>query len=284
MFDRADVIYTYDGTFEGILCCIFESFAKKELPQDVVTEDTPQLSFTPTRFIRTDEQKAARVAASLPKRISPDAAELIRLCYFTCLEGKELAMLEFVHKGFEHGRDMMDRLTDDTLYTINKAVKHLGNESHLLKGFIRFSVYQNILVTVIHPKNFVLPLIRDHFCDRYCNESFLIYDETHGMGLVYRPYESRIVPIEDLALDTPDEEEEKYRALWKHYYDTVAIQGRYNPKCRMSHMPKRYWDYMTEFGAPGISKRQRKKQQNRDEPSVPPLRETDAIIPPPAAR
>ena len=28
----ADVVYLYDGSFEGFLCCVFESFAQHELP------------------------------------------------------------------------------------------------------------------------------------------------------------------------------------------------------------------------------------------------------------
>ena len=43
------------------------------------------------------------------------------------------------------------------------------------------------------------------------------------------------------------EEEAFYRRLWKQYYNTIAVEGRYNPKCRMGHMPKRYWTDMTEF-------------------------------------
>ena len=42
-------------------------------------------------------------------------------------------------------------------------------------------------------------------------------------------------------------EELQYRRMWQTFYDTIAIQGRENPRCRMTHMPKRYWDNMTEF-------------------------------------
>ena len=28
----ADVVYLYDGSFEGFLCCVFESFAQHEIP------------------------------------------------------------------------------------------------------------------------------------------------------------------------------------------------------------------------------------------------------------
>ena len=45
----------------------------------------------------------------------------------------------------------------------------------------------------------------------------------------------------------PDETEARYRLLWKRFYDTIAIKERYNPKCRMTQMPKRYWGTMTEF-------------------------------------
>lgn len=46
----------------------------------------------------------------------------------------------------------------------------------------------------------------------------------------------------------PDREEQDFRDLWRVYYNTIEVPGRHNPKCRMSHMPKRYWKYMTEFG------------------------------------
>ena len=45
----------------------------------------------------------------------------------------------------------------------------------------------------------------------------------------------------------PDQAELDYRRLWRRFYDTIAIEERRNPKCRMTHMPKRYWNTMTEF-------------------------------------
>lgn len=263
MLNRADVIYSYDGTYDGFLCCVFESFLKKEMPHAIITADTPQLSLMATKTIATEPDKAARVRAALPRRMGTQAEEQVNLCYLTCLEDKEMTMLDFIHQGFKYGPEVLNRLTDDTVHTIRHAVGHLTGESHLLKGFIRFADYEGMLVSVIHPKNLVLPLLREHFCDRFCNESFVIYDENHGMGLVYRPYEWRIVPIDDLTLREPDENEKRYQALWRKYYDTIAIKARYNPVCRRNHMPKRYWDYMTEFGSTAVQRRIR-----RDLPAV----------------
>ncbi len=255
MLNRSDVVYCYDGTYDGFLCCVFDSFLYKQMPQSIVTADTPQLSLLPVHMVETDAAKAQRVASALPKRMGQEAAGQVGLCYLTCLEEREMVMLDFIRQGLQYGPEVLSRLTDDTVHTLSRAVGRLTGESHLLKGFVRFSDYDGMLIAVIHPNNLVLPLLREHFCDRLCNEQFVIYDENHGMALVYRPYEWRIIPVDDLVLREPDEEELRYQQLWRKYYDTIAIKARNNPKCRMNHMPKRYWDYMTEFGSSAVQRR-----------------------------
>ena len=56
-----------------------------------------------------------------------------------------------------------------------------------------------------------------------------------------------IRPVDDFQMAPPDEKEANYRLLWKRFYDTIAIKERENPRCRMTQMPKRYWNTMTEF-------------------------------------
>lgn len=128
-----------------------------------------------------------------------------------------------------------------------KAVQHLGSEAHLLKGFLRFSDQQGVLVGEIEPKNRVLPLLRPHFCTRYSGEHFLIYDRTHRELLIHQPSRWAILPAEDFAPAPPGQEEVTYRRLWRRFYDTIAIRERENPRCRMTNMPKRFWGTMTEF-------------------------------------
>ena len=270
MLHYPDLIYLYDGSYEGLLTCIFESFARKEIPRDIQVEGQAQLSLSPFYRITTDETKAHRVATSFPTKLGYQVTEFFQMAFLTCLTGKEIFMLRFIHKAFSHGPCVMDMLADDTVHILTKAIQHMTQEAHLLKGFIRFSDYHSFLVTVIHPKNFVLPLLQPHFCNRFSREAFLIFDENHHAALFYQHGKAKILPLTELILQAPDEEEQKYRALWRSYYETIAIKARYNPKCRMSHMPKRYWDFMTEFGAQGISKYEESSPSKRPR-SLPPL-------------
>lgn len=247
MLDRSDVIYQYDGSFDGLLCCVFESYDQQEIPAQILSPGEYQAVLFPIRTIATDEQRASRVMASIPKKMGGAALDFLQHAFLTCLPQKELHILLFLRLGYRHGPSVMSMLTNDVVDALHKAVMHLTKESHLLTGFVRFSVANNALTAVIEPKNCVLPLLAPHFCERYPEESFLIYDKTHGMALIYQPHRHVIMPIDDLQLPEPDQEELAFRELWRLFHDTIAVEGRYNPKGRQSHMPKRYWKYLTEF-------------------------------------
>lgn len=241
------VCYTYDGTFNGFLTCVYESFVNKESPAHFSAPGDVQVSLYPERPVETHPAHAKRVRASLPKRLSPDGSLLATHAFLTCLPEREKHIYDFISLGYEWGPGVIQDLTNDRVLVLNRAVWHLRAEAHLLKGFIRFSEQDGVLAAEIEPKNRVLPLLRPHFCTRYPNERFLIYDRVHREGLFHQSGQWALVPLEALHLDAPDSVERGYRAMWRRFYDTIAIEGRYNPKCRMTHMPKRYWNTMTEF-------------------------------------
>lgn len=244
---RTDIAYMYDGSFEGLLSCVFESYDKKEIPFDILSAEAEQGCLFETKWIESDPVKADRVYRSIPVKISAEAQELVRLGYFTCHPQKALLVLRFLRLGFTHGSKVMNMLTDDTVSALLKAVQHLNSEGHKYMGFVRFSVYDQVLAAVIEPMNRVLPVISDHFCDRFHTESFMIYDKTHGMALIHRPGESKIISVDELTLPEIDETEAAYRHLWKSFYDAIAIRDRCNPRLRMSLMPKRYWGRLPEM-------------------------------------
>lgn len=245
--DQGVVVYTYDGSFDGLMCCVFESYEKNEVPVDVLAEDSPVPYLLPVKRIETNEEKAKRVLASIPKKMGKEALESIRHAFLTCHPKKELLILKFMRLGYSWGPSVMRRLTDDTVHELLSAVQHLKHEAHLYTGFIRFSEANGALTAQIEPKNFVLPLIGRHFCERYPAEQFLIYDRTHGMALLHEGGKLTICSIEAFEQPDPGEEELKFRELWRLFYDTIEIKERHNPRCRMSLMPKRYWSCMTEF-------------------------------------
>ena len=241
------VCFDYDGSYPGFLTCVFESYAHREEAVCFTSPEEDRLTLWPERHVDTDQAKAERVYRSLSKKISPQACRLVTQAFLTCLPERELHMYRFLRLGYQRGADIIRDLTDDRVHVLWKAVQHLGSEAHLLKGFLRFSDQQGVLVGEIEPKNRVLPLLAGHFCSRMAGESFFLYDRTHGELLLYAKGQRRIVPVDHLTLDLPSREELQYRALWKEFFNTVSIRERINPRCQNTFLPKRYRGTMTEF-------------------------------------
>ena len=107
MSDRSVVVYLYDGSYEGLLSCVFESFARKENPIEISVQDTIQTSFYPTRNIDTDLSKAERVKKGICTKMSKEAYELVQLGYFTCHPQKEKLILEFIRIGMQCGLSLI---------------------------------------------------------------------------------------------------------------------------------------------------------------------------------
>jgi probable DNA metabolism protein len=241
-----DIRYLYDGSLPGFYSCVFHSVYAHELPLEIAPDGDAEPSLLPEKYIATDPARALRVRASIPAKISRRALELVETVYFSCLQGKELAMLRFLLLAYRVGPKVTDMLGDADVHRMLGAERHLLGEAHLLRGFVRFADYGGMLGATISPKNFVLPFIAGHFAARLSEEAFLIYDKTHGAALTYRGGAYEITAVEKLEFAAPGETELRYQAMWKRFYDTIAIEERTNPKCRMTHCPKRYWENMLE--------------------------------------
>ncbi|MBQ5346139.1 MAG: TIGR03915 family putative DNA repair protein, partial [Acidaminococcaceae bacterium] len=246
-----DLVYYYDGTWEGWLCCVYESYMAREIPGDVLADGTgtktAEENLFYTKVIKHDMEKSNRVRIGIADKIGRGFLRILQLVFCSCIPHKEEEMLLFTHKGFRYGMGILNMRQDTVVKNVLKGLHELGREVDKWYGFVRFSDVKGILVAVIGAKNNVLPFIATHFCDRYRNEKFMIFDKNHNMALLYRRGERAIVPVEDFTLPDLSEDEKQYRVLWKSYYDAIEIKPRHNETCRRTHMPKRYWDFLTEM-------------------------------------
>ena len=207
-----DTAYCYDGSFAGFLCCVFESYARKEIPAEVCPPEEGQLNF------------------------------------FCTDPGKDLTLLRFVRLCFAQGPRAAQMLGDPDAAAAFALERVVDNEACRLIEFIRFEERDGMLGAVIHPKHRILPLLRGHFCSRLPDESFLIYDAAHGTALLHRDGQVRYLTMERYIPGT-DETELDWQRMWKRFFKALTIEQRRDEKAQMSHVPKRFWQDMCEMQA-----------------------------------
>ena len=240
------IAYRYDGTFAGFLTCVWDAMEGNIEPAAFLLSGGGATLWE-TREPAPDQGRARRLYSALAKRVSPEFQKMIARGFLTCLPEKELDLLALIRRGLREGDRVRLDLSDPVIARVNLALTKMWTEWDHLKGFVRFSDLDGFLVGEIGPKNRVLPLLAPHFAERYSGERLALYDRTHHELFLSHLGRWKLLPAEDFRMDPAGTEEQTFRAMWRKYYQTIAIEGRINPKCQSSHLPKRYRHVMTEF-------------------------------------
>ena len=123
-----EMIYTYDGSFDGLLSCIFDSYAHKEIPTAITCGEEPVLTLFPVRSIPTDSGHAARVLRRL-HQLSPYGEELVRRGYLTCMDDREIRLYRLVAKLLREGPGFLRDFSDETLLALyDSMVEQISGE------------------------------------------------------------------------------------------------------------------------------------------------------------
>lgn len=245
----------YDGTFAGLLTAVFEVYEHKYTTVTIVPDSQRQGNlFGDFITVYTDDAKAARVLAGLRKNLSADMANSIYKSFLSEEVGMENKLLQFIKYAFSTPGAEKNYSHPAVLYVIN-TTKKVHREKHRMEAFVRFQQTQDDLYyAVVEPDFNVLPLILPHFKKRYADQRWMIYDAKRKYGIYYDLQQVTTVEIDftdatgqkkDIA-NVLDEKEELYQHLWQNYFTNTNIKARKNMKLHIRHMPKRYWQYLTE--------------------------------------
>ncbi|MDR3121698.1 MAG: TIGR03915 family putative DNA repair protein [Clostridiales bacterium] len=248
-----DLMYIIDGSFEGLLTSVFEAFKTRRFPAGVHARQAFQQSLCaiPT-IIMTDDQKAGRVRAGILKKLGSLVYEQVWMAYLSNDPERYTKVFRYLALAFRTGRSIADRLAEPAVLDVFSLHRGVSRELNKLMGFVRFSVMENgVQFSEITPENNQIPLLMPHFADRFPDIPFLLYDPRRGLAGIYDAKAWYLADAVGLTLPEYSKDERAFRALWKAFYQAVAVPERKNPRLQMNFMPKRYWRNMTEMRPDG---------------------------------
>lgn len=250
-------IFYYDKTFQGLLCAIFDAYKLKRFPDALLTEGDIAPMFTEYEHqVETVNGKYDRVSAVLQKKLSKFALNQLMCVWFSELPDREMLIFRYIRKVLDTKSSIETNFADPDVLTVKQLAKKVAHERHYIMMFVRFNkTADDIYFSPVAPRYNVLPLVTEHFKDRFANQKWAIYDEKRAYGYYYDLHhitEISLHDAEDFLVNNRvnekymAEDEKQFMQMWQHYFKSLTIKERINPKLQKQFMPKRFWQYLPE--------------------------------------
>lgn len=273
-----NVAYLYDGSVEGLLTAVFLTYAHKERPIDIcpAAHHQPRLG-QEVREITTDFALATRVQRGICRQAGYEAFNVVKIAALAddpttgmavyrfiryCMDARNAADFKQNAKGEALRTQRFDQagcgpallkgsavssILHPAVEPVLKLERFVQNERHHILEFLRFEELEGGLWCArCEPKASVVPLVMDWFAARFNIQPFVIYDKGHHLAGVYEGADWHLVKTDTFTPPPCSANELKMQDAWKRFYNTLAVEARYNPELRRQFMPKRFWKNITE--------------------------------------
>ncbi|SLJ84184.1 TIGR03915 family putative DNA repair protein [Psychrobacter sp. DAB_AL43B] len=258
-------VVLYEPSFEGWLSAVFYVYAHK-LQDDEALQLTAQDCYVPSLIsqstsVATNEDKAERVLVKLNSLLGRSGMRNILWGFLSEKDNIGTTLFQVIKYAIDYpNRLIMDDLGNLNILELVQTVKSVGREKHRMEAFVRFEhTIDDIYFARVEPDLNVLPLIGEHFRQRYQDQHWAIYDISRGFGIYYDKSQSTsscpaalqtITNLDDAVLRNPasihSEDEQRYQRFWQGYFTNVNIKERKNPRLHKQYLPQRYWKYLSE--------------------------------------
>ena len=258
------IVYTFDGTLDGLMTAVFDAFDRHEQPEQLLTKgDALPLFCDTVHEVITDEEKAKRVWTGLEQRLTHQALRSISVSWLSELPEVINPLFNYVCKTFRQPQGAASialNYADPDVLAVTRIGWKVSHEQLRMKQFIRFQKAKDgTYLAVVGPDHNVLPLVVGHFSDRFNDQPWLIYDAKRHYGFYYegtgKPMQitfedESTVPFNlyDGKLDPEllSSDDQLFQDLWRTYFKAICIKERLNPRKQIREIPLRYWKYLTE--------------------------------------
>lgn len=243
--------YLYDGSFEGLLTCVYNHYYVDKAAGIFLPEEYQQSLMHGCMTVETDLRKAEKVADAIEKKISKSALRSAYTAWLSTADFKETAILNYIVLGFRKGPAVNSLHGEAAVFAVQSIIKKVSVEKERMLEFVRFAAVgtegQEVLYAEIEPDNDILELIGDHFAGRFSTESFIIRDSGRDKAIISAEGRWYITEFTPEAIPEFTKDEQDFRRLWKTYYDHIAIKERKNTSLRQKFIPSRYAKHLTEL-------------------------------------
>lgn len=241
--------FIYDNTFEGFLTAIFYAYSCKEDCTITKSKDYVPSFLNEVIDITTEYDKFDRVYKSIIEKLNSETLTNVYYLYLSDIHGSDYLALRYVKLCYKYGIKINLAKNNDIIILVDKYTRRVAGEAHRFNGFVRFKEISPLsYYAAIEPDHNILPLILNHFTERFSDQNFIIHDLKREFAIIYNKESAVITDFKKLDSKIfSSSSDGKFEELWKTFYTSVNIKERENLRLRNRSMPMRYWTHLTEL-------------------------------------
>ena len=240
--------YFFDGTKNGLLTCIFESFYEKRIPDDVTTECVQCGLLDEIVTIKTDNEKAERVYKCLKNCKTKYLVSDFNLTFRSGEKKRFKVLFDYLNVAISNKNiDVSKAFALPEIQAFTDLKNRIYTETHRFKGFLRFmETEKGFYYACYEPDNDITELLVPHFTARL-QSPFIIHDIKRNILALCDGKRYKILNGGDNGVTVfMSESEEIFLDLWQKYYKSINIEERKNLRQMRNYMPERYWKNLSE--------------------------------------
>ena len=249
-------ILVCEETPEGIFSAVYYAYEQKYSPNNTKVEvgeiENYEL-FANYIQVQTDYEKAKKVDRTIAGKFGEISYSYLWHALYSKEKERGDAVYHTIARGLARAYkgELVNFLQDPHVLAVSKMHQNVWCEAHHYMGFVRFQELKNgILYSEIEPKNHVLPIIAEHFADRFPKENFMIRDKRRNLYIVHEAGKGVVFHQEEGVRITEEmysKEERKIQELFRIFHTTIAIKERKNLELQRQLLPLRFRESMVEF-------------------------------------
>lgn len=240
--------YFFDGTKNGLLTCIFESFYDRRIPDDVTTECVQCGLLDEIVTIKTDSEKAERVYKCLKNCKTKYLVSDFNLTFRSGEKSRFKVLFDYLNVAISNKNiDVSKAFALPEIQAFTDLKNRIYTETHRFKGFLRFmETEKGFYYACYEPDNDITELLVPHFTARL-QSPFIIHDIKRNILALCDGKRYKILDGGDNGVTVfMSESEEIFLDLWQQYYKSINIEERKNLRQMRNYMPERYWKNLSE--------------------------------------
>ncbi|MDD3426109.1 MAG: TIGR03915 family putative DNA repair protein [Aminobacterium sp.] len=241
--------YIYDGSFNGMLCLIFEAALRQKRPQNIIarSKERQQKNLFEGVEVETRSKIAQAVYHVLEEHTNGETLITVFYALHAHLSHIDLSVFNYLELAWQKRKNINGLLSDERVLYILDARRKVSRERHMFCGVLRFRDVGGIYYATIEPEHYILPLLGGHFEKRFPHQNWIIHDVKRSKALIYDQREWYETEFSPRSIPQNTSDEQTYQELWKTFFHSVTITSRTNRGLQKRNMPLKYWKYLTEM-------------------------------------